>query len=192
MRRHFLLLCVLFSFALILAAQEKTEEQAEKTAKSPTNPQEILKLDPNNETAHLQLADAYFRQKRLEPALEHARSVIRIVTNKPQPENMSKAVWAKHVKDYRGAAYSIAGQVLMQQDKAQLAISDLKIASELLADNQQALAPVLYNLAFAYAKMRYFTVARTTVIRAEKIPGPYQELSRRLEYQINQALIPRK
>ncbi len=107
MRRSLFLLCALLSFALILSAQEKAEE---KPAKGPTGPSEILKLDPNNETAHLQLANSDFEHKRYAGALEHSRAVIRILEKKQQPSNMSGATWAKHLKEYRGAAHSIAAQ----------------------------------------------------------------------------------
>ncbi len=170
------------------AALAVAHQQAGSTGKALAGAERAVKLNPNDESMHLLLGEAYLEQKRLDLALAHARSVQRILTTHPQPANMSKAEWAKHVKNHRGAAASIVGRVLMQQEKTEAAIPELNTASELLADNPQALAPVLYNLAYGYAKMRYFLLAKNTVARAVQIPGPYQALARQLEYRINKAM----
>lgn len=169
--------------ALALAYQ-----QAGNTARMLASAQKAVELDPENEAMNLLLGETYLQQNRFELALRHARTVQKILTSHPQPENMSKAEWAGYLRKLRGATHSVAGRALMQQEKTGAAIPELNSASELLADNPQALAPVLYNLAFGYAKMGYFKVAKTTVARALQIPGPFQGLARELDVKIDRAL----
>ena len=75
----------------------------------------------------------------------------------------------------------------MQQEKTDAAIPELVSASQALEDNPQALAPVVYNLAYAYAKKGQWAFAKVMVDRAVQIPGPYQKLSQDLRDRIQRA-----
>jgi hypothetical protein len=72
----------------------------------------------------------------------------------------------------------------MQQEKTDAAIPELVAASQALEDSPQALAPVVYNLAYAYFKKGQWAYAKVMVDRAVQIPGPYQKLSQDLRDRI--------
>jgi tetratricopeptide (TPR) repeat protein len=155
-------------------------QQTGNTPKALAMAKAALEVDPNNEGLHLMLADSDLARKQLPSALEHARAAVKILETKKMPEGYTDDSLAKYTKIIGGSAHSIAGQALMQQEKSEAAIPELKSASELLAGNQQALGAVLYNLAFAYAKLRRAPEARAVLAKAVLIPGPFQQLSKDL------------
>ena len=162
------------------AAYALAYQQTGDAAKMVAHAEKALELEPDHEAMHLLLGETYLQQNRLDQARQHAQSVTKILEAKTRPETMSEAEWTKYLNNYRGAAQSIVGRVLMQQDKTAAALPVLKSAADLLAGDPQALAPVLYNLGFAYAKQNRLTEARAVLSRAARIPGPYQQLSRAL------------
>ena len=103
---------------------------------------------------------------------------------KSRPEGIDDAGWTRYVNTYTGGAHSVLGRVLMLQEKTTAAIPELQEAMKLLEGNDQALAPVLYFLGFAYAKERRHAEARTVLNEAVKIGGPYaapsQEILRKI------------
>ncbi len=161
--------------------------QSGNPARAVSLAQKAVDVEPDNEAMHLLLAETFFSQNRLDAALTHARSAVRILAFHPRPESMSEGAWAAYVRKARGGAYSIAGRVLMQQEKTDAAIPELVSASQALEDNPQALAPVVYNLAYAYAKKGQWAFAKVMVDRAVQIPGPYQRLSQDLRDRIQRA-----
>jgi len=168
-------------------------QQSGNSARAIALAQKAVDAEPDNEAMHLLLAEAFFSQNRLDAALTHARSVVRILVNHPRPETMSEGAWAAYVRKARGGAQSIAGRVLMQQEKTDAAIPELVSASHALEDTPDALAPVVYNLAYAYAKKGQWAYAQVTVERAVQIPGRYQQLSQDLRDRIRRAAAaPRK
>jgi tetratricopeptide (TPR) repeat protein len=165
--------------ALVQAAV--SYQQAGNAAKLVPAAEAALKADPENETMHLLLGEVQLGDKQLAPALQHARSVVKVFESKAKPENLSDADWAAYQKNYRGAAQSIIGRALMQQDNTEGAVPELKSAADNLAGNPQALAPVLYNLAYAYAKVKRTADARATVQKCLAIPSPFQKLCQDLQ-----------
>jgi tetratricopeptide (TPR) repeat protein len=155
-------------------------QQTGDTAKALATAKKALEIEPDNEGMHLMLADGDLAHKQLPSAIEHAQAAVKILETKKKPEGYTDDGWVKYTKLISGSAHSIAGQALMQQEKSAAAIPELKSASELLAGNQQALGAVLYNLAFAYAKLRRAPEARAVLAKAVLIPGPYQQLSKDL------------
>ena len=166
------------------AALAVAYQQAGDAAKMTASAEKALEVDPQNETMHLLLGETSLGQKRLDQATQHAQSVLKIFETKTRLESMAEADWVNYQKNYRGAAQSIIGRALMQQEKTEAAIPELKSAADLLAGNQEALAPVLYNLAFGYAKLKRLAEARAVLTRAVQIPGPFQKLSRDLAAKI--------
>jgi len=162
-------------------------QQSGNSARALALAQKAVDVEPDNEAMHLLLAEANFSQGRLDPALSHARSVVRILATHPRPETMSDGAWAVYVRKARGGAQSIAGRVLMQQEKTDAAIPELVGAGQALEGVPDALAPVLYNLAYAYAKKGQWAYAQVTVDRAVQIPGPFQQLSQDLRDRIRRA-----
>lgn len=170
-------------------------QQSGNSAKAIALAQKAVEVEPDNEAMHLLLAETFFAQNRLDTALAHARSVVRIMASHPRPETMSEGAWATYARKARGGAHSIAGRVLMQQEKTDAAIPELVAAGQALEGMPEALAPVLYNLAYAYAKKGQWAYAQVTVDRVVQIPGPYQRLSQDLRDRIRRAMAtptPRK
>lgn len=165
---------------VLAAAYQLSGNSAKATALA----QKAVQADPQSEAMHLLLAESLFAQGRLDPALQHARSVVRILASHAKPESMSAGEWAAYSRKVRGGAHSVAGRVLMQQEKTDAAIPELVAASQALEDNPQALGPVVYNLAYAYAKKGQWAFAKVMVDRAVQIPGPYQRLSQDLRDRI--------
>jgi len=159
-----------------LAQAATAYQQAGNAAKMTAAAETALKADPDNEAMHLLLGETDLDQKRLDSATGHARSVLKIFESKAKPANVADADWTTYQNTYRGAAQSIIGRALMQQEKTEAAIPELKSASESLAANPQAVAPVLYNLAYGYAKLKRTVEARATLQKCLAISGPYQKL----------------
>jgi len=155
-------------------------QQTGDAAKALETAKKALEVDPENEGLHIMLADSDLSHKQLASALEHARAAVKILDTKKKPEGPTDDAWAKYTKIVSGTAHSIAGQALMQQGKSEAAIPELKSASESLVGNQQALGQVLYNLAFAYAKLKRAADARAVLAKAVLIAGPFQQLSKDL------------
>lgn len=159
-----------------LAQAATSYQQAGNAAKMTAAAEAALKADPENEAMHLLLGETDLDQKRLDSAVAHAQSVLKIFETKAKPQNVADADWTTYQNTYRGAAQSIVGRALMQQEKTAAAIPELKSASESLATNPQAVAPVLYNLAYGYAKLKRTAEARATLQKCLAISGPYQKL----------------
>ncbi len=159
-----------------LAQAATSYQQAGNAAKMTAAAETALKADPENEAMHLLLGETDLDQKRLDSATGHAQDVLKIFETKAKPQNVADADWTNYQNTYRGAAQSIIGRALMQQEKTEAAIPQLKSASESLAANPQAVAPVLYNLAYGYAKLKRTADARATLQKCLAISGPYQKL----------------
>jgi tetratricopeptide (TPR) repeat protein len=155
-------------------------QQTGDSTKALATAKKALEVEPDNEGMHIMLADSDLSHKQLASALEHARAVVKILETKKKPDGYTDDAWTKYTKIIGGTAHSIVGQALMQQEKSEAAIPELKAASDLLTGNQQALGPVLYNLGFAYAKLRRAAEARAVLAKAVLIPGPFQQLSKDL------------
>ncbi len=121
------------------------------------------------------LADSDLAAKQLPSSIEHARAALKALDAKKKPEGTSDEAWTTYTKTIGGSAHSIAGQALMQQDKSEAAIAELKPAVDMLAGNNQLAAPAMYNLAFAYGKLKRMAEARAILAKLVQIPGPYQQ-----------------
>ncbi len=162
-------------------------QQANDIPKMTAAAQKALEADPQNESMNLILGETFLQQKRFDQAVQNARNVLKIFETKPKPDGMSDADWPNYQKNFNGAAHSIIGRTLMQQEKTAAAIPELKSAVDLLGANPQAMAPALYNLAFAYAKEKRYADAKPVLARAVQIPGPFQQLSKDLSTKVNAA-----
>lgn len=159
-----------------LAQAAAAYQQAGNVAKMNAVAEAALRADPQSEAMHLLLGDADLEQKRLDSAIGHARSVLKIFEGKAKPQNVADADWTTYQNNCRGMAQSIIGRALMQQEKTEAAIPELKAASESLAANPQAAAPVLYNLAYGHAKLKRTADAQATLQKCLAIAGPYRKL----------------
>jgi len=134
--------------------------------------------DPENEAMLLVMAETNVGRKRLPDAQQLADRLLKVMETKKKPEGYADADWDKYMNAYRGAAYSVLGRSLMQQEKTAAAITELQKAVKLLEGNNDALAPALYNLGFGLAKLQRFAEARAVLNQSVKIGGPYAKLSR--------------
>jgi len=164
------------SLATLAGAYQQTGDKAKALATA----KKVLEGDPDNEGMHLMLADNDLSTKQLPSAIEHARAALKALDSKKKPEGTSDDAWAKYTKTIGGWAHSIAGQALMLQDKPEAAIPELKPAVDMLAGNNQLAAPAMYNLAFAYGKLKRMAEARAVLAKLLPIPGPYQQLAKDL------------
>jgi tetratricopeptide (TPR) repeat protein len=164
------------SLATLAGAYQQTGDKANALATA----KKVLEVEPDNEGMHLMLADNDLNTKQLPSAIEHARAAIKSLEAKKKPEGYSDDAWAAYTKTVGGTAHSIAGQALMLQDKPEAAIPELKPAVEMLAGNNQLVAPAMYNLAYAYGKLKRMVEARAVLAKLLPIPGPYQQLAKDL------------
>ena len=164
------------SLATLAGAYQQTGDKAKALATA----KKVLEVEPDNEGMHLMLADNDFSAKQLPSAIEHARAAVKAVESKKKPEGYADDAWTAYTRRISGTAHSIAGQALMLQDKPEAAIADLKPAVEMLAGNNQLAAPAMYNLAFAYGKLKRIAEARAVLAKLLPIPGPYQQLAKDL------------
>ncbi len=134
--------------------------------------------DPENEAMLLLMAEANVGRKRLPDAQQLSDRLLKLMEAKKKPEGTADADWDKYINAYRGAAYSVLGRALMQQEKTAAGITELQKAVKLLEGNNDALAPALYNLGFGLAKLQRYAEARAVLNQSVKIGGPYAKLSR--------------
>jgi len=163
-----------------LATLAGAYQQSGDKAKALATARKVLEVEPDNEGMHLMLADNDLSTKQLPSAIEHARAAIKALDGKKKPEGYSDDAWTAYTKTIAGTAHSIAGQALMLQDKPEAAIPELKPAVDMLAGNNQLAAPAMYNLAFAYGKLKRMVEARAVLAKLLPIPGPYQALAKDL------------
>jgi tetratricopeptide (TPR) repeat protein len=164
------------SLATLAGAYQQTGDKAKALATA----KRVLDVEPDNEGMHLMLADSDLSAKQLASAIEHAHAAIKALDGKKKPEGYSDDAWAVYTKTISGTAHSIAGQALMLQDKPEAAIPELKPAVDMLAGNNPLAAPAMYNLAFAYGKLKRMVEARAVLAKLVLIPGPYQQPARDL------------
>jgi tetratricopeptide (TPR) repeat protein len=79
-----------------------------------------------------------------------------------------------------GAAHSVLGRVLLQENKFPAGAAELKTATTLLQDSPEDLAGALYYLGFAYAKMERAADAIHALTQASNIQSPYQQPAQEL------------
>jgi tetratricopeptide (TPR) repeat protein len=156
-------------------------QQLQDGAKMVLWAQKALEVDANNETMHLILGEDDLSKKGFDSAIGHGQAVVKIMDSKAKPDTMAEADWANYKKAYQGAAKSVVGRALMQQQKPAAAIPELLAASAALENNPAALGAVLYNLAYAYALQKNMVEAKKVAARAVAIPGPFQKLARELQ-----------
>jgi tetratricopeptide (TPR) repeat protein len=164
------------SLVTLAGAYQQTGDKTKALATA----KRVLEVEPDNEAMHLMLADNDLNAKQLPSAIEHARAAIKAIESKKKPEGYADDAWSTYTKTISGTAHSIAGQALMLQDKPEAAIADLKPAVDMLAGNNQLAAPAMYNLAFAYGKLKRMVEARAVLAKLLPIPGPYQQLAKDL------------
>ncbi len=86
-----------------------------------------------------------------------------------------------------GIAHSALGYTLLRQEKAALAVPELKQASLMLRDDPAQYSTALYRLGYAYAKMNRVADAREALTKAANVNGPFQQAAKELLAKISKA-----
>jgi len=148
--------------------------------------EKALAANPNSMPTMLLLANAYLEDTRptsLPKAISYSQKVIALAKADAADADRSRKLSG-------GTAYSILGWAYVKQEKAALAIPELKTAAGLLnGQDDVSYAMALYRLGYAYGKTNHMAEARATLEEAVKIPGPYQAPSQDL---LNRVNTPRK
>lgn len=139
--------------------------------------EKAVAAEPDNEAMLLLLGETSISQQKpkLAEAQQMAQSLLKVMEGKAKPEGVADADWNRYLDNYRGAAHSILGRVMMHEEKTAAALGELQAAAKLLEGNPQALAPVLYFLGYGYAKLQRYNEARPVLNQILKLGGPYAQ-----------------
>ena len=141
-------------------------QESKDTARLVSFGDQAVAANPNDAALRIVLANALSESPGYEAkASGYARQAIELAKNASDAETRKAA----------GVGHSIVGYVLLKQNKAALAVPELKTATSLLQDDPDALAAAWFRLGFAYAKLEQATNALAALNKAAAIPGPYQQ-----------------
>ena len=143
----------------------------------------VLQGNPNSVPTLITLADAYaedVKTTNLPKAITYAKKAIELTKPEAPDADQSRRVLG-------GFAYSVLGYALLKQDKAALAVSDLKSAVALLKEDPSQQQIALYRLGFAYAKLNKLPEAKEALTQAVAIDGPMKDASKDLLSKVSAA-----
>src|SRR5215467_3744987 len=146
--------------------------------------EKILAANPNSLPALVLLANTYVDDPKpasLGKAIMYSQKAIQVAKADAPDADRSRKLSA-------GMAHSTLGYAYMKQDKTAGAIPELKAASSLLkGQDEQQYAVAMYRLGYAYAKLNRVDDARTALMEAAHISGPFQQPSQDLLAKVNAA-----
>jgi len=161
-----------------LGVREQTAiayQQAQNTAKMTDTAQEILSKDPNNISMLLLLADNWSENgQQLDKAAADAKKALELLAQAKKPENLTDDQWQKQVSIQKGLAYSVLGQVYVNNNQNAQAVDAFRQASPLLKSDSFSYGRNLYRLGFTLAKMKRIPEARTVLTEAVSVNSPYK------------------
>jgi hypothetical protein len=161
-----------------LGVREQTAiayQQAQNTAKMTDTAQEILAKDPDNISMLLLLADNWSENgQQLDKAAADAKKALELLAQAKKPDNLTDDQWQKQISIQKGLAYSVLGQVYVNNNQNAQAIDSFKQASPLLKADAFSYGRNLYRLGFTLAKMKRIPEARTVLTEAVSINSPYK------------------
>ncbi len=130
-------------------------QQLQNTPKAIAAGEKALTLDPNNIAALILLADTYSSGgKELDKADVDANKAISLLSSAKKPGTFTDDQWQKQVALQTGSAWSSEGQVLINRNNLDGAVSAFQKAKPLLKGNSILYAQNLYRLGFTYARMK--------------------------------------
>jgi len=161
-----------------LGVREQTAiayQQAQNTTKMTETAQGILEKDPNNISMLLLLADNWSENgQQLDKAGADAKKALELLAEAKKPENLTDDQWQKQVSIQKGLAYSVLGQVYVNNNQNAQAVEAFKQASPLLKSDSFSYGRNLYRLGFTLAKMKRIPEARTALTEAISVNSPYK------------------
>jgi hypothetical protein len=143
--------------------------------------EKTLKANPESVPTLLLLANAYVEDpKHVAKAVEYAGKAAKLAKGDAAGAN-------DQAKLSTGMAKSTLGYALLKENKASLAVPELKAATELLASNESVQQEALYRLAYAYALLAppKRVEAREALNKCIAIGGPYKPLAEDLLQKVN-------
>ncbi|MGH9747823.1 MAG: tetratricopeptide repeat protein [Candidatus Acidiferrales bacterium] len=161
-----------------LGVREQTAiayQQAQNTPKMIETAQDILAKDPGSISMLLLLADNWSENgQQLDKAGADAKKALDLLGQAKKPDNVTDDQWQKQISIQKGLAYSVLGQVYVNNDQNAQAVDAFKQASPLLKPDPFSYARNLYRLGFTLAKMQKNAEARTVLTEAVSINSPYK------------------
>lgn len=161
-----------------MAVREQTAiayQQAQNTPKMIETAQAILAKDPDNISMLLLLADNWSENgQQLDKAAVDAKKALDLLGQAKKPENLTDDQWQRQLSIQKGLAYSVLGQVYVNNNQNPQAVDAFKQASPLLKSDNFSYGRNLYRLGFTLAKMQRTAEARTVLTEAVSVNSPYK------------------
>ena len=161
-----------------MAVREQTAiayQQAQNTPKMIETAQAILAKDPDNISMLLLLADNWSENgQQLDKAAVDAKKALDLLGQAKKPENLTDDQWQRQLSIQKGLAYSVLGQVYVNNNQNPQAVDAFKQASPLLKSDSFSYGRNLYRLGFTLAKMQRTAEARTVLTEAVSVNSPYK------------------
>ena len=101
----------------------------------------------------LLMTDNAMQQKNADKVLAYANRLIELMSTKPKPEGVADADWDKKKNTTIGLANWMAGMSAAGQNRLAQADKSLRAALPYIKDNEQLLAPALFQLGIANYQM---------------------------------------
>jgi tetratricopeptide (TPR) repeat protein len=150
-----------------------------------------ISMDPNNTDMLLLLADHYSEKgQELDKADADAKKAIDILGAAKKPDNMSDDDWQKRITFQTGLAWSAEGQVLINRNNLEGALSAFQKASPLLKSNTVYYARNLYRLGFTYARMKKVPEATAALNEVISMDTPFKVPAQQTLQQLNTSAPP--
>ena len=156
----------------------KMLEYAEKAIEAEPDNETMLLLRAETKTHQLLAVNTETRNpEKIEEVRQLAQRLLEVLETKKTPEGVGETDWTQYLNNFRGAAHSILGRILMMQEKTKDALKELEAATPLLEGKREALSPVLYFQGFGYAKLLRYKEARPVLERCVEMGGAYAQLA---------------
>jgi tetratricopeptide (TPR) repeat protein len=140
--------------------------------------EKVLGMDPNNADTLTLLADYYSdKGQELAKADAYAKKAIAVLPTLKKPENFTDDQWQKQINFQTGLAWSVEGQILINREDLDGALSAFQKASPLLKSNTVYYARNLYRLGFTYARMKKVPEATAALTEAASLNTPFKAMA---------------
>jgi tetratricopeptide (TPR) repeat protein len=168
-------------------------QQLQNIPKMTAAADKVLSLDPNNIDTLLLLADYYSdKGQELDKADADAEKVLALLPSAKKPESVTDDQWQKQISFQTGLAWSAEGQILINHNDLDGAVSAFQKASPLLKSNTIYYARNLYRLGFTYARMKKIPEATAALTEAASLNTPFKAMAQQTLLQVQSSPAPKK
>lgn len=161
-----------------LGVREQTAiayQQAQNTPKMTETAQDILAKNPDDISMLILLADNWSENgQHLDQASADAKNALDLLAQAKKPDNLTDDQWQKQISIQKGLAYSVLGQVYVNNNQNEQAVDAFKQASPLLKSDAFSYGRNLYRWGFTLAKMKRVPEARKVLTEAISVNSPYK------------------